>query len=539
MADKVVNIVARVDKPEGVGEAAKGFDDLAKAADDAAKAVRSARSAGSAFADQIARENKEGRKTNRKQREAERVQAIDDAAEERRQRQKQEAKDAQARYSRRSGFISSTARGGVQGALGSIGGKAGVAGAVIEAVGLGMDRVAKSAEILNDSFATGAQTTRALFAEFVPLGDKLIRLGDALDGTTDAIRRQQEDRQLRRASDSLSFEYRGKMGAANLENIGYQAQYAATQRIGMAGYIGYDRSTLAGERAAQRQGATIGAQDEATAANRASMAAAAVKQAADAAVKQANERVKAQEERARAAQGALTANTNYENRGFRDKAGRDKAAGNVELERGRLAQELASREQVVAAAKEKGLAAIQAEAQARAASVNLAKAELAVLEQQEARMRGMAQSAGAMSQGEFTASANALKMYQDNGGNAPPEIEAMVARLAPDLVRKNQENRGGERYEQLKSLLGEDRFKSAFGDDFGAGNSLKEIMAKVDKVKADIRVDINLDTTTTAKQLADLLKPTLENLKVSFEMALKNKAAEIKAGNAVRNNAAN
>jgi hypothetical protein len=538
VADASVKL--KVEAPTGVREAADGFSSLAKAASDAAKSVRAAQSAGSAYMNQIGRENRETKKAGRKESHAQRVREIEEAAAQRHRDEEKAHKEASVRHARRAGVISATGRGGAMGAMGAIGGKAGVAGAVIGAIGEAMGRAATAVELLQDSYQTGAQKMRGLISEFVPLGDKVIKLGDALDGTTDQINRQREGRQIASAQSNAEFGFRGRYAAGRLEDVGYKAQAFAAGRIGLAGYDTFDRTTLAGERGAQRQDTTIGAQDDSTRANREAMAARIARQAAADAVTQADKRVRDQQAKVAAAEGDLRANTRLENRGFRDKAGRDRAAGQVELERDRLTRELQAREMAVAQAKEKGLAAVQAEAQARAASVGLAKAELAVLEQQESRMRSLAQGVGAMSQGERIAAANALKAYQDGGGEAPPEIEALIAKIAPDLVRKNQERRGAGFLENdLSGVLGDGGMKAAFGDDFGKGNTLKEIMAKVDKAKADIRVTIDLDAQAMANQLATLLKPVLENLAASFRVELKNLEGRIKAGNIVRSNAAN
>lgn len=544
MPDGTAKVQIDVGKPGGVDEAAAGFYQLAKAAKEATNEVKAAQSAGGAFMDSVRRQNREGRKADREQRAA--AAAIKAQADYEASRKQKAADDKKAetesklRTQRTTNMISAAGSGGATGVLGAMGGKAGTIGAMIQATGQVMDRASKGMEILSDSYQTNAQKMRGLISEFVPLGDKLIRFGDAIDGTADKINRQREKMEITKAQDEASFSYRGKMSSARLEQTGYQAQYAAHKRYGIGGYLAHDRSTLAGERAGQRQDATIGSQDDLTRAVRESAAAKAVSRAAQNQVAEANRRVAEQRARVSAAEDAMGKNNKLEKGGSRDKAGRDKAAREVENERARLSRELATRESAVAAAKEKGLAAIQAEGQARAASVNLAKAELAVLEQQEQRMRSQAQSVGAMSQGERLSAVNALKAYQDNGGEAPPEIEALVARIAPDLVRKNQENRGAAFLEgDVKNALGDKGFADALGGDFGKGNTLKEVMGKVDAAKADIRVTIDLDTAGTAKQLAELLKPTLENLTASFTIEIQNIEKRIKAGNVIRNNATN
>lgn len=542
MPDSAANVQITVTKPGGVEQAAEGFYQLAKAAKEAANEVKGAQSAGSAFANSLKKQNKDSRKEDRAAA-AQKAQADYEAYRKQKQAdEKQAATESKLRTQRATNVIGASGRGGVQGALGALGGKAGLAGAIIDATGQLLDRGAKAADILNDSYATGAQKTRALFSEFVPLGDKILRFGDALSGATDKIKRQVERMEITKAQDEARFAFRGKLGAANLEDTTYKARLRAARGIGISGFGSFDRSTLAGERAAQRQDTTIGAQDELTRAVRESAAAKEVAREAQKQVEAANQRVNQQTIAADNAKLRLR-DKKGEEAGvslFRDKAGVDKAAREAENEAARLSKELASRETIIAAAKEKGLAAIQAEAAARAASVNLAKAELAVLQQQESRMRSLSQGVGGMSQGERLGALNALKAYQENGGNAPPEIEALVAKLAPDLVRKNQENRGNDFISKdVREALGEQGFEAAFGGDFSKGNTLKEVMAKVDKAKADIRVTIDLDAQGTAAQLAALLKPVLENLKASFQIEVKNIENRIKAGNAVRNNAAN
>lgn len=543
MADSGANVQINVSKPAGVEAAAAGFYQLAKAASEAAKEVKGAQSAGSAFSQSLKKENRESRSGSRKQAAAEAAKQAEidyEASKKQKHADTQKAeKEHKERHANRVGNIRSVS-GGATGMLSKMGPHGQIAAAVIEAVGKVADGITKGAELINDSYQTGAQKMRGFVSEFVPLGDKFIKMADAIEGITDAINRQREKMEITKAQDSAGFAMRAKLGAANVEDVGFRARAVAYNRFGIVGSEKFDRSTVAGERGAQHQDMTIGAHDDLTRANREAFAARVqAKQAAEN-VAAADKRVRDQQAKVDAAQGRLGDNTIRENAGMRDKAGRDKASREVENERARLAQELAARETVIAAAKDKGLAAAQAEAAARAASVNLAKQELAYLEQQEARMRSIAQGVGGMSQGERMASLNALKAYQEAGGNAPPEIEALVGRLAPDLVRKNQENRGADFIQNdVRNALGDKDFAAAFGNDFGKGNTLKDVMAKVDAAKADIRVTIDLDAGAMANQLANILKPVLDNLKASFKVEVENVEKRIKAGNITRNNQVN
>lgn len=453
------------------------------------------------------------------------------------------AKESRAEKIKRFGAVSTFAGGGAQGLLGAAAATsvpAAAAAAAFAVVNTVLDKVTAAAEILNDSYATGAQKTRALVSEFVPFGDKIIKLGDALDGTADKIKRNEERYAILGAQDSLRYANRSKLEAAYSEQSGLSAKVAANRKYAIADYKTFDRSTLAGERAAERQDATLGAQDEVTRTARDAEAAKAAAKEADARARLADRRVAITQQYAENVEGLLKKTEAIENGGTRIKATRDEVARASLRAEDMLSRENEAREQAIADAKQKGLAAVQAEAAARAASVNLAKQQLAVLQQQEARMRGLSQAVGAMSLGERMAALNALKAYKDDGSEIPQEIEGLVAKIAPDLVRKNQERRGEAFIQKdVAGALGAKRFGEVYDGDFTAGNTLKDVMAKVDKAKADIRVQIDLDTQDVAEKLVKLLGPVIEGLIRKLEVELRSAERRVRAGNVQRNNAAN
>ena len=430
-------------------------------------------------------------------------------------------------------------RGGAAGGLSAMGGKAGLVGAGIEAFGQAMERTTKAVEISGNTYTTSAQKTRELVAEFVPLGGTIIKLGDAIDGTTNKLRQNAERFEVAKAQDAVAYDYRAKIASAGMEQKGYAANLNAVRGNPMAAYQTYDRGTLAGERATGEQEHRLGAANATTVATREADAAQEMKRNAAAAVKAADARFYAQQGRVADAASKYRGIVNSENSGGgRNKAGRDAAAQSELLERSRLTKEIAVREEAIAKAKDAGVKSAQAEHGLRQTVIGQQKAELAILREKEGRMRGMAQGAGAMGRGEFMANANALKMYQQaDGQDIPPEIEAMAAKLAPDLVRKNQEKRGEGRYDELKGVLGDEGFKDAFRGDFSKGGGLGDTRAAGDKLAANIQVNIDLDAAKMAAELATQLGPVLANLIKFMAVSLEGEAGKVKSGMAVRNNA--
>jgi predicted metal-dependent hydrolase len=127
-------------------------------------------------------------------------------------------------------------------------------------------------------------------------------------------------------------------------------------------------------------------------------------------------------------------------------------------------------------------------------------------------MTGFAQKFGAMNEADFEFAKEALRAVQDSGiANVPTELADIASQVAPEYIAKQREELGAKRAGGLgKDFKGID--DSLIGD--FEKSTLAEVRAQVDKVKADVRVQINLD----AEQLAEgTAKAIVEKLGAYFK----------------------
>ena len=416
----------------------------------------------------------------------------------------------------------------------------------VTAFGSAINAAAKAATLLSDTTQTTAQQMRGLAAEFIPFGKAVIDLSDAIDGTTSAMHKQAAAHEIATAAIKAESAARIKSGALSSELAGYSARASAQGKFSIAAYKSFDKSALGGERAAGIQDATAGAQNELVRAQREQLAA---KITAQQSAAEANEKAQAVK-RARTEADNATAHREALQRGeaggVRNKAPIDKAIKDELQARERLTALAAEHEASATRAKERGLSAIQAEAQARAAAVNVAKAELSVLQQQEQRMVGMARSAGAMSKGERLSSIRALQMVKEHGiDNVPPEIANQAAKIGGDYIGKQREKSGADFIgKDVRGAFSDKDFKEIFADgkggaDFGKGSSLQNIQAAVTKATANVNVKIDLDTTEMAKKVTEMMGPIIGHLLNTVKIQLENQDKNVRVGMAQRNNAAN
>ncbi len=415
---------------------------------------------------------------------------------------------------------------GAMGAMGAAGPHAAVALAGMMAVGHVMDKLAKAGEVLQNSFLTNAQKARGLTAELIPFGDKIIKLGDAIDGVADKLARREMQGQFFMAKEDVTgrrmqeeYGLRNQVAEAN-------ARVQGTQRFRYGAFPGFDRSTAGGRIAEQEYLLMQGAGDAVVNAKRDLFTAGAARGQQQRNVDAARSRMQGFLSSRDDALGRLSGFERIESQGVRKKAEIDDAARTANE---RNAQAIkAQRDYEAELLKLNELKTKEIEAQSRLNQANLEKmrAQVELLRQREARMSAAQTSIGAMNQGEFLNSANALRLVQQFGiENLPPEIQAQAARLAPGFVQARQETFGGQRINQISDLLGPG-FAEILKADPGLENRLAQSRQELNKVQADVRVNLNLDSEQVAKALAAVVSPMVaevfRQMKLELEMTVRN-----------------
>lgn len=426
------------------------------------------------------------------------------------------------------------ASGGLGGGLAGFGSKF---GAGIAMTDVALTKVAKAAEVLNNSFTTVAQKSEALAAQFIPLVGSFIRLRDAVTGVTDAIARQGLGSRLRTVRADVTARY-GLLGrAAEYEQSGYAARAGVFGGGMFSDLQSFDRGTVGGRIGYGDYQTRLGAMDavsraaaERDAALSRNLNARGGRESSLAAIGRAEGGVAA-------AQARVNEMYAKENSGIRDKVGVDRALLDLNEKNAALARERARYEAESNRAKEAGLDLARRESDLRKANIELQKAELSVLQQREARQSGIAGSVGMMGIGERIAGFQAAGLLNQFGfDNAPPEILQLASRIAPGFVQAGAE-RSGESFirGQGREFLGDTAFGNIFGGDF-QGDMLKDIRAKVDKVQADVRISIGLDEQKLARDLAQALGPLLGDLVKQMKLEIETVQRGITIGNQQRQN---
>lgn len=420
------------------------------------------------------------------------------------------------------------ASGGLAGGLlasGSLGLMA--AGAGMLAVDQAGKKVAGSAELMTSGIHSNAQKIAGLADEWIPLRSMFRKLGEAVEGTTERIAKSNRQLEVGRAVIAAQFG-----AAAAVRGQVYEYQFAeGTSRAyrGMGGPGGmptFDRSSAIGARKSAESIQMLDSQDSRHYAAVQAQAArtAAGSQAAALAAAKANEarlfgdRQGAYKERR--AKQELEDTT-----GVRDRAGVREALNKEELANASVTRANAQTEAEILRLKDAQSKAIAAESAYRKANIQVMQSELNILQQREDRMTGFAQKLGAMNEYEFEFAKEMLKEVKASGvENMPAELVDIAGQVAPEFIAKEREKLGEKRAAGLgKEIPGiDDSLVNEFQKD-----TLESVRMAVDKVRADIRVEIQFDAEQTANALTAQLAPLLTEFAEQQDMKIKLIRAEM------------
>jgi len=440
-------------------------------------------------------------------------------------------KSAGERAAGLAGGAKSLLTGGGAGMLGKAGPWGAAIAAGVEAFDAGLKKSTAALNIMASGASTQAQKWEQLKQEFVPLYDTVKKFREALDGTTETMARNA--RSLARFKADSAAAAVGIQKSREFEQPIIQAEERARayNAFGDTPDMNrYDRSSSKGAQAAAEQDATIGADDarrragiEATAARTIANRQKAI---SDEVGRDADKKYELAMKRA----DELAALRRKENE---PGAARNKAAIDTAATAAAKAQEDAARANVQKQAelqrsKEAQLRAAEAEHAVRQADLAVMQAQLGVLQQREAKMAGLAQTVGKMTQADYEMSKEALRVVREQGiENTPVEIADQAGQIAGDYIAKEREKLGARRLEGDK-----EQFKGVDDATLGAFEkaTLAEVRANVDKVKADVRVKIDLDAKAVAndvvqglvsvlKEFRDAVKAEVELMRQEFRTA--------------------
>jgi len=416
------------------------------------------------------------------------------------------------------GGASRLAGGGITSLVGR-GGPAGVAVAAgVMALDAAAQKGADALNVVNNGMLTQAQKESALRDQFIPLHESFRKFREALDGTTEAVARSKRD-----LDRNLAFGNINQQAMEAARGVEFPVQQASdlsrayNRAPAPAGQETFDRGTAIGERRAADQATRLAALD--------------AKRQADAEAAGAKATAADQLDKVKAAQGNLTVTQTNRDKALAawraQQAAENSGAPVDKAKRAQLYTDATTAsDQVVKSAeraeaeltryKEAGLKAVEAEKRAREASVNVARAELELLSQREQRMSSMAERVGAMHESEFEQAKEAVREIRAGGlTSVTPDRANLAATIAPELVAKERQKLGAERYAGFAAeQKGADDSNI---EDFNKA-TLKEVRAQVDKIKADVRVQVNLDPQHVAESITAKLSKVMTDFKVALDV---------------------
>ncbi len=437
---------------------------------------------------------------------------------------------------------------------------ASIVGAV-KVLSAGLSTAAKAVDAYGDATLTASQKVRRI-AESIPVLGEVYKsageLADALSGKTEAIRKAtREEAQVTATAQAgaqafqASAPVRQQIAALDAKAAAFEKlpaafnAAAAPSRDTFEGNVAFQQferaQPLEFEKAKAAAEVAAAQQAEADARRRrldqqSNVGAAASR--SDAAKEAEKEALAAEREakrpgRARGALGDLfgdkAVNTAFTAaipfKGLFESADADKNKINASSElKKKLAEELAERQKLIAAAQQEA-AAVQttqaAEAKFRQANIALAKEKLAVLKEEEQRIAGAAASFGSLSAVDKQAALEAAQQLKGRGYDSltPEQKQAIsAAGFGQQLNFAAQQSALADPFFQQISQL------------FGQSADLKGNQQKQLDLQAQIGVDVKVDEQKLANQLRDALKPVLEELVKQLEAIAKAQADQVKVG---------
>jgi hypothetical protein len=436
--------------------------------------------------------------------------------------------------------------GGAAGRTGRAGGAAGLFGTALKlsaaaaaaaAARHGLDSVTAMGEIANQGNLTAAQKRQGM-GEALPFGvgaavKSLREFRDMIDGVNERLRRQgikYADRQLEHQL-ATNTEIARTQAAAELFGAGARAD--ALRGVRLTGRGGFDRSTLAGAQAYADEQQLVPLKDQAARAEAEAAAAAREERQARSRfvgleIREGQLGIKQVRDQDRAE--GLRAAENFggpRTKALRDEAERRHNQTNLDL----LNLQKVQTEEMNRL-KAMGLATTEKEAAASRARLAVQQAELSVLQAREQRIAGNSQRIGGLHAAQRMVGLNAAMYLQKHGLRAAsPDLISAAEQFVPGYVGKLKENYGEKTAEYREAarlgLLGSDT------------QSLKDTRQAVDKLQAQVDVNIHLNEQTMADAIVRKLEATFRRLIDSLAAHSARTMREAQIGRQIQNNQQN
>lgn len=419
----------------------------------------------------------------------------------------------------------------------SISGKASaamaVAGVIADKIGSYMRAGAATTNILNNRDMAGFQKTERI-ADSLPIVGNLIssfrQLRDAVDGTTERMR--QEGIRHERSMLDLSIRAETETGVrSRLTGIQEGRLTARAFAGGATAYNPTDRSTGRGAIDYAEEQQRLGAADAADAARRQASVDREMASTLAARVGPIEEQIRrARADRTRAAGGAREVygrSADVTSSGNRaDLAGE---LNRVAEANRRILDLEQQRRQAADEAAQAGVRAAQSESQARRAVIEQMRTELSILRDRERSMVSSAQAIARATPYERDIARQFGQQAREQGiESLLPQQRQIVEQFFPNFAAAELARVGEQ---DPLFAFGRDQMGEAGSG--GIGRSISDVRSEVNRVQAEVRTNIVLDTAALGDEIARALGPALATFIESMRSEASARVSEFNRGRLV------
>jgi hypothetical protein len=421
---------------------------------------------------------------------------------------------------------------GMMGMMGRFGPHAFLATGAAMAASRAVSFTTNTANTLQNNDLTLAQKGHAILDDAtLGVSKQLRELGNALDGTTERVRRAgirlQEQSQVNSLAGRNWDEYAAARNTAL--TAGVAADVLGSSSVRRWDHI--DRGTYGGQVAFGQQQQRIAADDSLAAAERQAEIARGALGVQRAVVDEARDDY-------RIAHAARQRVNRLYNDTLRDEAGGSRRqASRAELGTElRLAQEEEGRalERLIESRRrlgQVGVEAAQAEARAREATVEVMRTELTIAEQRTNRMSSDAARIGGLSAVDRSLAASAAIMAQEQGiGSLTQRMRARVQAIAPEWYQAQVQRLG-----EGTAEFGELSRRGILQHD--GRRSIEESRREETVLRDSVRQEVLRNQQVLARETSEILDRALRSLVSSFDQRVRDLVRELTTGRQMSNNA--
>lgn len=367
----------------------------------------------------------------------------------------------------------------------------------------------------NNDLLTNGQRVRAISEALVPGLSSIRRFWEEVQGVTARIAAARREAGLEQGLTQISERRSRELGQSDSELSLQIGRRAGMQSNPLSSWRGseFDRSSGTGRVRYEEYTSRQSAQDELVRSRRerdaAGMAVQNQERVTSAAQEDRDQSLRQRDEAARRLRRVRDA----ESGGYHNRADVERATLELQTAQANVMERQQTLEAETGRLRDARLRSSQAEHASEAARINTMRTELSILQAREQRMSQNQINLGSMGAAQRMAGLNSALALRDSGiENAPRELIDRARQFAPQMVARMAE-RAGQRYAQEAAAAGIDDYVTDYSD----GRTLDQVRSQVDRVQAELRVSVDLNSG----QLTDQVIRALRDWRESFLSAVR------------------